>query len=40
MKQNPETAVFVGVTAFDMKTGTKARMHTPGVTWGFREEQE
>jgi phosphoglycolate phosphatase len=36
----PESVLYVGDTATDMKTGKGAGMTTAGVLWGFREVEE
>lgn len=36
----PEECLYIGDTGTDMQTGTAAKMHTVGVLWGFRTEEE
>ena len=36
----PESSLFVGDTAVDIKTGKAAGIKTVGVTWGFRQKDE
>ncbi len=38
--RSPETFLFVGDSAVDMKTATAAGMHAVGVAWGFRGPKE
>jgi len=40
MGVSPQSSLFVGDTAVDMKTGKAAGMKSVGVTWGFRQEDE
>ncbi len=36
----PKECLYIGDTGTDMKTGNAAGMHTVGVLWGFRDEEE
>lgn len=36
----PEECLYFGDTGTDMETGTAAGLHTIGVLWGFRDEEE
>lgn len=36
----PEECLYFGDTGTDMETGTSAGLHTIGVLWGFRDEEE
>jgi phosphoglycolate phosphatase len=40
MGLSPETFLFVGDSAVDMKTAIAAGMHAVGVAWGFKGPQE
>lgn len=40
MGLSPARILYVGDTAIDMKTGTRAGMVTAGVLWGFRDRKE
>jgi phosphoglycolate phosphatase len=37
---SPSECLYVGDTNVDMQTGNRANMHTVGVLWGFRDQQE
>lgn len=36
----PEEFLYLGDTGIDMKTANAAKMHSVGVTWGFRSKEE
>ncbi len=40
LSANAEHSAFVGDTSVDIETGKAASLHTIGVKWGFRTEQE
>ena len=39
-KLKPEEIIFVGDSGIDMQTATNANMHSVGVVWGYRPEEE
>lgn len=40
LKTPPESCLYLGDTAIDMKTATAARVYPVGVLWGFRSKEE
>lgn len=40
LKLSPAECLYFGDTGTDMETGTAAGVHTIGVLWGFRDEEE